>query len=262
MEGNILRNSVYGPVTSRRLGCSLGVNILPLRAKVCNFDCLYCECGWNAAPYVPAQHTGWKSNANEILHVLEKRIEELVAAGTIPQIITFSGNGEPSLHPDFLQLVKGTTAIRDRLLPGVKVGIFSNSGMLDKPGVFEALQLADERFMKLDSAREETVRLINRPQAGYTVAKTIERLKRFGGDFTLQTLFFRGTFEGQLIDNTTPDELEGWFNVVDELKPQKVMVYTLDRKTPAKDLQKCPSETLHQIAAALEKRGIQVLLGE
>ncbi|HHV40291.1 MAG: radical SAM protein [Bacteroidales bacterium] len=262
MKRDSRRDVVYGPVTSRRLGRSLGINILPVERKLCNFDCIYCERGWNPRPYHKEEGRTLLTSAKDILHILEERIEELAQEGTLPNVVSFSGNGEPTLHPEFPDIIKGTLAIRDRWMPGVKVCVFSNSGTLDRPGVFEALTMADGRFMKLDSAREETVQLINRPQPGYTVAKAVEQLKKFEGNFTLQTLFFKGTFAGQTVDNTTPEELDAWFFLVEELKPWRVMVYTLDRKTPAEGLIKCPSEKLHEIAARLKAKNIPVLMGE
>ncbi|NLA16016.1 MAG: radical SAM protein [Bacteroidales bacterium] len=262
MESKVLRNMVYGPVNSRRLGCSLGINLMPELKKVCNFDCIYCECGWNPEPFSEKREMGWVINDKEILRTLEERLKDLKAKGHIPDVITFSGNGEPSLHPDFLNIVQGTIQIRDSIMPGIRVCIFCNAGTLEKPGVFQALKLADERFMKLDSAKEETVKLINQPLAGYTVKKTIEQLRKYEGDFTLQTLFFSGTYKGQVVDNTTQEELDLWFAVVDDIKPQKVMVYTLDRRTPARELKKCSREKLHEIATELERRGVEVILGE
>lgn len=256
------RDIVYGPVTSRRLGRSLGINLLPVERKLCNFDCIYCECGWNPVPYYKAQTRARLLSARDILHTLEERIEALARQDTLPHVVSFSGNGEPTLHPEFSAIIKGTLGIRDKWMPGVEVCVFSNSGTLDRPGVFETLMMADARFMKLDSAFEETVQLISRPQRGYTVAKTVEYLKKFKGDFTLQTLFFRGTFEGIAIDNTTPEELDAWFALVEDLKPWRVMVYTIDRKTPAEGLEKCPPEKLRDIAARLEAKGIRVLMGE
>lgn len=261
MKGRIFHSPVFGPVRSRRLGASLGINLMPLRRKVCNFNCVYCECGWTPQP--SSGDPGPSSlmpSPEEVTTGLEKKLQSLVREGNIPDAITFSGNGEPTLHPQFRRIVAETAGIRDRLVPGTKVCVLSNAGTLHRPGVFEGLMSADLRIMKIDSAFEKTVRLMNRPGPDYSLDRTIRHLKRFRGDFTLQTLFFYGQVGGKNVDNTTEDELKAWYSLVDELKPRQVMVYTLDRTTPAPDLKKCPYDKLQAIAEVVREKGYEVIV--
>ncbi|HPJ82583.1 MAG: radical SAM protein [Bacteroidales bacterium] len=261
MEQRVFTSPVFGPVHSRRLGSSLGINLMPASRKVCNFNCIYCECGWNPDPLQKGNTEDTLMTGRETVALaLEETLRMLAKEGKAPDAITFSGNGEPTLHPDFSGIVQDTVALRNKWSPGSKVCVLSNSANLDKKGVMEGLMMADLRIMKIDSAIEKTLRFINNPGAGYFLERTVSLLKRFRGDFTLQTLFFTGSIDGEKVDNTTTDELEAWFDMVDELKPRQVMVYTLDRQTPAPGLKKCPAEKLDSIARVLKDKGIGVIV--
>ena len=244
---------IFGPVRSRRLGLSLGVNLLPVHAKLCNFDCIYCECGWNAERRGD-RHFNDRAVVRERLEAVLSR---MVADGTPPDVITFAGNGEPTMHPEFEAVIDDTIALRDRLCPAAKISVLSNATQLHREEVCRALERVDNNILKLDSAFDATVRRLNHPQQpDYTVARTVERLERFAGQFILQTMFLRGTCDGAPIDNTTDAEVGAWLMLVARLRPRQVMVYSLDRDTPCPTLERVPREELQRIAARVEALGI------
>lgn len=244
---------VYGPIHSRRLGVSLGINLMPTTAKLCTFDCVYCECGWNQ----PVSHPSLPTR-EEVRIALESQLS--IAVEPI-DVITFSGNGEPTLHPDFLGIIQDTCALRDQYCPKAKVSVLSNSTQLGRTDVIEALRLCDNRILKLDSAIDATMRLIDKPvNAQLTVKQIAQWLSIFDGDFTLQTCFLRGEYQGQIIDNTTPEELTAWYKMVDYLHPKQVMIYVIDRVTPLETLEKIPAETMEKIAIPLREKGIDVIV--
>lgn len=244
---------VYGPIRSRRLGVSLGVNLMPTTAKLCTFDCVYCECGWNqpiSHPQLPTRE--------QVRDALES---QLLTLDVQPDVITFSGNGEPTLHPDFLGIIQDTCALRDQYCPNAKVSVLSNSTQLGRKDVVEALLLCDNRILKLDSAIDTTMQLIDKPVNQHlTVAQIVQWLSLFEGNFTLQTCFLRGEYEGRVIDNTTPEELSAWYQIVDILHPKQVMIYVIDRATPLQTLSKVPTEEMEAIAAPLREKGIDVIV--
>ena len=249
----IFGSIVYGPIRSRRLGVSLGVNLMPITAKLCTFDCVYCECGWNQ----PVSHPSLPTR-EEVRIALESQLS--IAVEPI-DVITFSGNGEPTLHPDFLGIIQDTCALRDQYCPKAKVSVLSNSTQLGRTDVIEALRLCDNRILKLDSAIDATMRLIDKPvNAQLTVKQIVQWLSIFDGDFTLQTCFLRGEYQGQTIDNTTPEELTAWYKMVDYLHPKQVMIYVIDRVTPLETLEKIPAETMEKIAIPLREKGINVIV--
>lgn len=246
---------VYGPIHSRRLGLSLGVNLMPVDVKLCSFDCVYCECGFNT----PCLHPVLPSR-EQVSEALETALKSMQGA-QMPDVITFSGNGEPTLHPDFLAVMQDTCALRDRYCPSAKVSVLSNSTQLFREDVVSALRLADNRILKLDSAIDTTMRLIDRPvNKDLTVNRIIEMLGRFNGDFILQTCFLKGENEGIAFDNTTPAELEAWYKAVDSLHPKQVMIYVIDRATPVKTLEKTARAKMEEIAAPLKAKGFDVVI--
>ena len=245
---------VYGPIRSRRLGVSLGMNLMPTTAKLCTFDCVYCECGWNQPVSHPALPT-----RQEVREALASRLVALSPNSL--DVITFSGNGEPTLHPDFLGIIQDTCALRDQYCPKAKISVLSNSTQLGRPDVVEALRLCDNRILKLDSAIDATMRLIDKPvNPNLTVEQIAEWLSLFDGDFTLQTCFLRGEYMGQIIDNTTSEELNAWYAMVDRLHPKQVMIYVIDRATPLQTLSKVPKAEMEAIAAPLRAKGIDVIV--
>ena len=245
-------NIIFGPVRSRRLGLSLGVNLLPIESKLCSFDCIYCECGWNA------DHPGKRRfNAREdVYKMLDETLGKMVKEGTPPDVITFAGNGEPTMHPDFESIIDDTIALRDKHCPAAKVSVLSNATQIHREDVRRALKRVDNNILKLDSAFDATVQLMNKPQGNYTVARTVELLKMFEGNFILQTMFLRGEYLGKAVDNTTEEEVTAWLKIVEELKPKQVMVYSLDRDTPCQTITKVEKDDLRIIADRVEALGI------
>lgn len=245
---------IYGPIHSRRLGVSLGVNLMPTDKKLCTFNCVYCECGWNTQalyPLLPSRAA--------VRQELEAKLIALQTEGIRPDVITFSGNGEPTLHPDFLGIIQDTCALRDRYCPPAKVSVLSNSTQLGRTEVREALMLVDNRILKLDSAIDETMRRIDQPlNQELTVAQIKEWLAWFRGDFTLQTCFLRGEHAGQPIDNTTETELKAWYQAVEQLRPKQLMIYVIDRATPEQHLEKITRDEMERIAAPLQAKGFSI----
>ena len=233
--------TVFGPIHSRRLGNSLGINLLPRNGKVCNFDCIYCECGWNK------DGTGGEAlpTAAQVRSALEDKLAAVLLDGIPVDSITFSGDGEPTLNPDFPRIIDDTLALRDAFCPGAKVSVLSNATRAHVPEVFAALAKVDNPIMKIDAPTNELVKLINRPAPGYDVARVVEALKRFEGNFCLQTMFLRSPS----FCTTSPEVLDGWKAIVRELRPRQIMVYTIDRPTPQSGLEKL---TPAQMQAAVQ----------
>jgi len=244
----------YGPIHSRRLGVSLGMEIMPLDHKLCTFNCVYCECGWNERVSHPVLPT-----REEIRHALEHKLQSLLREQISPDVITFSGNGEPTLHPDFLGIIQDTCLLRDTYCPKAKVSVLSNSTQLGRAEVVQALRLCDNRILKLDAATDSMMRRIDLPVNEQLEVATILRwLKQFEGDFTLQTCFLRGAHDGEVIDNTTEKELSAWYEAVRLLRPKQIMIYVIDRKTPEEQLEKIPRDEMERIAAPLIAEGFEV----
>ena len=250
----LFHDIVFGPVKSRRLGLSLGVNLLPRHGKWCNFDCIYCECGWNA----DGQNDKKLPNRETIYKALEERLNEMQQKGETLDAITFSGNGEPTLHPDFSLVVDDVMALRNRFFPTARVCVLSNAANLFRKEIKAALQRVDCPILKLDSAIDATCRLINIPQGTYSASKIVEQMKSLQGNFILQTMFLRGEINGKHVDNTTAEEIEKWLDAVRQITPREVMIYTIDRKTPAKNLEKLSLSELEKIAEKLRKMNIKV----
>ncbi len=254
MSDMLFNEIAYGPIHSRRLGTSLGVELMPLEHKLCTFNCVYCECGWNE----PVSHPQLPTRA-EVKAALEKKLSDLRAQHVDLDVITFSGNGEPTLHPDFLGIIEDTIALRDQYCPQAKVSVLSNSTQLGRPDVVQALRLCDNRILKLDAGTDTMMRLIDLPvNEQLTVETIIGWLQQFDGDFTLQTCFLRGEHNGDVIDNTTPEELNAWYQAVDRLHPKQIMIYVIDRKTPEEHLTKISREEMESIAAPLIAKGYKV----
>ncbi len=240
----------YGPIHSRRLGTSLGVELMPLEHKLCTFNCVYCECGWNEPVHHPQLPT-----REQVRAALEARLKE----GLDLDVITFSGNGEPTLHPDFLGIIQDTCALRDQYCPKAKVSVLSNSTQLGRPDVVQALRLCDNRILKLDAGTDAMMRQIDLPvNENLTVAQIIEWLQQFDGDFTLQTCFLRGRHNGVILDNTSTFELSSWYAAVEKLHPKQIMIYVIDRKTPEENLSKISRKEMETIAAPLIAKGYNV----
>ncbi len=249
---SLFNDIIFGPVRSRRLGLSLGVNLLPVESKLCSFDCIYCECGWNG------DHPGGRrfNRREDVERLLRETLEKMVAADTPPDVITFAGNGEPTLHPEFEAVIGDTLRLRDAICPSARVSVLSNATQLHRPDVRRALERVDNNLLKLDSAFDETVRLLNRPQGNYSVERVVEQLCGFEGKLIVQTMFLRGECEGVRVDNTTEEEVSAWLRLIGQIRPSRVMIYSLDRDTPCQTLEKVSKEELSRIAARVEALGI------
>ncbi|MGL5318638.1 MAG: radical SAM protein [Bacteroidales bacterium] len=245
---------IFGPIHSRRLGVSLGINLLPVDGKVCSFDCIYCECGYNS------QGAGTRlALRDEVKAYLEQKLIAMKEEGVTPDVFTFAGNGEPTLHPQFAEIMEDTFELRNRYFPNARISVLSNATRISNQKVFETLLKVDNNILKLDGGTDRMVRLIDVPNSSsYTIEHQVQELKKFEGKFIMQTMFLRGTHNGEFIDNTTPEELEAWYKIVLELKPQSVMIYSLDRPTPEKNLSKVSREELEVIAKPLIEAGISV----
>lgn len=248
---------IFGPVKSRRLGSSLGINLLPLDGKICSFDCIYCECGLNKErvseiPVLP--------KAERIKNQLKAKLRSLKQANETPDVITFAGNGEPTLHPDFKAIITNTVQARNEYCPETKISVLSNSTKIWTDDVIEALKMVDMNILKLDSAIEETVRLINRPANRFSIIECIEQLGVFNGELIIQTLFCKGEVRGIPFDNTTPEELEAWITAILKIKPKQVMIYSISRDTPIDTIVKVEMGELERIGAMLSAHGVDVLI--
>ena len=248
----IYPSPIFGPVHSRRLGVSLGINLLPADGKFCTFDCIYCECGFNG-DHRPHQKLPTRE---EVRNALEARLKDMQENGPKPDVLTFAGNGEPTAHPHFAGIIADTLALRDEYFPEAKVSVLSNSTFIHKPEVFDALNKIDNNILKLDTIDAAYINKVDRPTGHYDVAKIIECMKAFKGNLIVQTLFMKGTFEGENVDNTTDDYVLPWLEVVKEIAPRQVMIYTIDRETPAPDLLKATHEELDRIGEMVRAEGI------
>jgi len=249
---------IFGPIQSRRLGLSLGVNLLPTDAKICSFDCLYCECGFNTTMQESTIPT-----RKDVYNALKTKLQEMLAANQTPDVITFAGNGEPTLHADFEAIIDDTIELRNEFCPTAKVSVLSNSTRIHKPHIFSALNKVDNNILKFDTAIDRTLQLVDRPTGKHiNVAWFIEHLKRFEGRLIIQTMFLRGEYKGEKFDNTTDVEVEAWLKALVEIRPQQVMIYTIDRETPIQQLEKISQEELNKIADKARKLGLEVSVAE
>ncbi|QIA06774.1 radical SAM protein [Draconibacterium halophilum] len=246
---------IFGPVKSRRLGVSLGINLLPTKTKVCSFNCIYCECGFTPGEY--EEKVTFPSRADVRMR-LEVKLHEMVAANELPDVITFAGNGEPTLHPEFAGIIDDTIALRDEITPNARIAVLSNATMIHRKSVFEALLKIKDNIQKLDSAFEETVKLLDCPKGNFNLANTIEQLIAFNGKVIIQTMFVRGSYKGKTIDNTTKEEISTWIELLKKIKPLQVMIYTIARDTPIDTLEKIPLDELNAIAERVRKEGFDV----
>ncbi len=246
---------VFGPIHSRRLGISLGMNLLPYDGKVCSFNCIYCECGYNEDGKTK---TALPSRKN-VKAALEYKLQKLKEENTNIDVITFAGNGEPTMHPHFADIIDDTIELRNKYVPEAKISVLSNAMHIAKESVFNALKKIENNILKLDSAYIDTVLLIDQPNSPtYNIEKQVELFKKFEGNFILQTMFVRGSHNGQTVDNTTEQEINGWLNIIKATHPKEVMIYTIDRETPEKNLEKVSLEELKTIGKKVEELGVKI----
>ena len=246
----VREETVFGPIFSRRLGSSLGINLLPVNGKICTFDCIYCECGWNQ----DGRGDTRLPKAAEVREALEAKLKQLVTDGTPVDSITFSGDGESTINPDFPQIIDDTIKLRDQYYPKAKVSVLSNATQVHRPEIFRALRKVDNPIMKIDAPTNELVEKINKPAPGYDVDRVVEALKQFNGDFILQTMFLKS----KDFDSSSPEVLNGWMDIVRLLKPREVMAYTIDRPTPEEGLQKFTVEEMRAFLKPLLDEGFNL----
>lgn len=253
----LFHSTIFGPIHSRRLGVSLGINLMPNDGKVCSFDCLYCEAGYNSQ----GKGTTGLPTVEKVRNDLEKVLSKMKEEEKSLDVITFSGNGEPTLHPQFDEIVDIVNSLRDRYYPQAKVSVLTNSTRIFDPKIAEALKRVDNNILKLDSAIEPTMRMIDRPvQESFTAERVIEGLKQFQGTGIIQTMFLRGFHKGKKIDNTTDNEVEALIEAYKKIRPKSVMIYSLDRSTPEEKLVKVDKDELTGIAEKIKSAGIQVTI--
>lgn len=248
----IYPSPIFGPVHSRRLGVSLGINLLPADGKCCSFDCIYCECGFNH-DFVPKQKMPTRE---EVSTALEAQLVKMQKEGIAPNVLTFAGNGEPTLHPHFAAIIDDTIALRNKYFPKAKVSVLTNATQIVKQPVFDALCKVDNNICKLDTISADYIQRIDRPNGCYNVEKIIELLKKFGNRCIIQTMFMKGEYNGISADNTGDSFVQPWLQTVAEIQPREVMIYTIDRETPAHQLQKATPAELDAIGTQVEQLGI------
>ena len=252
MSTIIYPSPIFGPVHSRRLGISLGINLLPADGKVCSFDCIYCECGFNEAhrPQLPLP------TRQEVAQALQQKLLQMQASGQLPDVLTFAGNGEPTCHPHFAEIIDDTILLRDKYCPRARVSVLSNATLIHRRAVHDALMRVDNNILKLDTVSADYIRLVDHPQGTYDVHQVVEHMKAFHGHLIIQTMFMQGDCGGESVDNTSDDYVLPWLQAVKAIRPQQVMVYTIDRETPTPGLRKATHEQLDRIAAMVQAEGI------
>lgn len=229
------------------MGDSLGINLLPEKGKICSFDCIYCECGWNK----DGRNDTRLPSAEKVRNDLETKLKQCQANQINIDSITFSGDGEPTLNPEFAQIIDDTIRLRNQYYPNSKITVLSNATRVHLPEVFNALRKVDNPTMKIDAPTNELIEKINHPAPGYDINKVVEALKQFNGDFIMQTMFLKS----KDFDSSSPEVLNGWMDIVRLLKPREVMVYTIDRPTPEEGLQKFTVEEMRRLVQPLIDEG-------
>lgn len=244
---------IFGPIHSRRLGVSLGINLLPSDGKCCSFDCIYCECGLNK-DYIPKQKMPTREAVRE---ALEAQLIKMQNEGPTPDVFTFAGNGEPTLHPQFPDIISDTLALRDKYFPNAKVSVLTNATQILRDPVFDALCKVDNNICKLDTISPEYIALIDQPNKGYDVNRIIERLIQFGNRCIIQTMFMNGEYNGKSVCNITDQFVSPWLDTLKAISPREVMIYTIDRDTPVEGLEKATHDQLDSIADRVRNLGIE-----
>lgn len=254
MSTIIYPSPIFGPVKSRRLGISLGINLLPEGGKLCTFDCIYCECGFNKdhRTYNPLP------TPEHVEDCLRRKLKEMKQEGVTPDVLTFAGNGEPTVHPQFGEIVERVRNVRNELCPSAQMSILSNSTQIHRPEIRKTLMLFDNAILKLDTVDDEYISIVDRPTGHYNVEELLSNMEKMNGKFIIQTMFMKGCFQGKDIDNTTEKYISNYLKALVRTKPSKVMIYTIDRETPATELRKAEPEVLDTIAARIRELGFEV----
>ena len=246
---------IFGPVSSRRLGVSLGINLLPTDSKFCSFDCIYCECGWT--PEKGTVKTVLPTR-DEVKQKLEEKLQQMQQGNKLPDVITFAGNGEPTMHPEFETIIDEAIILRGKYAPKARIAVLSNASRIHQKRVFNALLKVDDNIQKLDSAFEETIQLLNKPRGRFRLWEVVDELCNFEGNVIIQTMFVKGIWQGNYVDNTTDDEIDAWLKLIGIIAPRQVMIYTIARDTPVDTLEKVTKKKLEKIAGKLRAAGFDV----
>lgn len=250
----LFESLIFGPISSRRLGKSLGINLMPEIGKICSFDCIYCECGWN-----PEKRNVSRLPKKDVFEkLLEEKLKEIAGTENEPDSITFSGNGEPTLHPDFPEIIDITIRLRNHYAPKAKISVLTNGTMLHKKEIFDAISKIENNIIKIDGGTYETIKVINKPNVDFNLEEYISLLQEFKGNLVIQTCFLRGEHNGVKIDNTSKEEVALWIEHIKKIKPRKTMIYAIERETPEKNLEKISYQELEEIAAPLRQLGFEV----
>ncbi len=258
MSTIIYPSPIFGPVHSRRLGISLGINLMPADGKICTFNCIYCECGLNEdyRPTLP------RPTREFVTEKLEAKLQAMAAEGQLPDVLTFAGNGEPTCHPHFAEIIDDTIRLRNQYCPKAKVSVLSNATMIHRQAVHDALMRVDNNIQKLDTVDPLYINKVDQPVIPYDVRQVIERLKAFQGHVIIQTMFMGGVLKEsedrsqESVDNTSDAFVNPWLEAVKEIQPQQVMIYTIDRETPTQGLLKATREQLDTIRDRVIAAGI------
>ena len=252
MSTIIYPSPIFGPVHSRRLGLSLGINLLPADGKVCSFDCIYCECGFNEdhRPTLPLP------TREAVAKALEERLIQMRTEGRMPDVLTFAGNGEPTCHPHFAEIISDTIRLRNQYCSEAKVSVLSNATMIHRQTVHDALMQVDNNILKLDTIDPLYINKVDHPNGTYDVDAIIDRMKAFNGHLIIQTMFMRGDCNGESVDNTGEEYVAPWLEAVKDIKPHQVMIYIIDRETPTQGLLKATHEQLDAIRDRVIDAGI------
>lgn len=259
MSTIIYPSPIFGPVHSRRLGISLGINLMPADGKVCTFNCIYCECGLNQdhRPSLP------RPTREQVAERLEAKLQAMAAEGQLPDVLTFAGNGEPTCHPHFAEIIADTIRLRNQYCPLAKVSVLSNATMIHRQSVHDALMLVDNNIQKLDTVDPLYINKVDCPTGAYDVDAIIEHMKAFNGHIIIQTMFMRGVLPlqgepegGTSVDSTGDEYVTPWLEAVKAIAPQQVMIYTIDRETPTQGLLKATHEQLDAIRDRVIAAGI------
>ncbi len=245
---------IVGPIHSRRMGVSLGVNLLPTNGKICNFNCIYCECGWTKKDEGVKLHFNPKE---EVLRLLEDVLKGRKERGEAMDVITFAGNGEPTSHPDFAEIIDKTLELRDKYFPNVKVCVLTNATFVNKDTVRNALEKVDKAMLKIDAGSDAKISVINDPYKSYRLSDVVDGIKKFRGEIIIQTMFLHGTEFGKVADNTSKEDVAQWIEVLKDIQPNEVVIYTLDRDTPSKSISRLSVEELEEIGKEVEKAGFK-----
>lgn len=253
MNGFLFEQIVFGPVRSRRLGISLGINLLPLSEKHCTFNCLYCECGWT----IPGNSNSVSYPLRtDVYRALEQRLRAMKQKKSLLDTITFAGNGEPTLHPEFSGIIEDTILLRNTYFAGTRIAVLSNASLASDKQTADALQKVDQNILKLDAGTNKSFQIINNPGIDIHLDEVIQNLKQFAGNMIIQTLFVRGSYNGVPFDNTTEEEVNLWLQHIQMLQPKLVMIYPVARATPTEDVEKVSADELQLIADKVEAMGI------